>query len=111
MSYSEILNKTTNRVLTQFKPHAVLALGKLIYAVGADEAAGAFPPFTCLATDIILTTIANALTAQTALDCSVRSATIVVAGDGTPTLTVRLSAVVPAGGGIELNVVVLRAAN
>jgi hypothetical protein len=110
MSYSEILSPQ-NRILTQFKPHAVLALGKLNYAVGADEAAVAFAPFSCLATDIVLTTLANTTNAQTALDCSVRTATIAVAGNGTPTLTVRLSAVVPAAGGIELNVVVLRAAN
>ena len=110
MSYAEILSPQ-NRILTQFKPHAVLAIGKLNYAVGANEASAAFPAFTCIATDIVLTTIANATTAQTALDCSVRTASIAVAVGGIPTLTVRLSNVVPGGGALELNCVVLRAAN
>ena len=110
MSYSEILSPQ-NRILTQFKPHAVLAIGKLNYAVGANEAAQALPAFSCLATDIVLTTFANTTNAQAALDCQVRIATIAVAGGGIPTLTVRLSANVPVNGGIELNYVILRAAN
>lgn len=110
MSYSEILSPQ-NRILTQFKPHAVLAIGKLNYAVGANEVAQALPAFSCLATDIVLTTFANTTNAQAALDCQVRIATIAVAGGGIPTLTVRLSAIVPGGGGIELNYVILRAAN
>ena len=110
MSYSEILSPQ-NRILLQFKPNAVLAIGKLNYAVGANEAAQVLPAFSCLATDIVLTTLANTTNAQTALDCSVRIATIAVAGGGIPTLTVRLSANVPANGAIELNYVILRAAN
>lgn len=110
MSYSEILSPQ-NRILTQFKPNAVLAIGKLNYAAGANTAQQALPAFSCLATDIVLTTFAATLTAQTALDCSVRIATIAVAGAGIPTVTVTLSANVPAGGSLELNYVILRAAN
>lgn len=110
MSYSEILTPQ-NRILTQFKPHGVLAIGKLNYAVGDINATQALPAFSCLATDIVLTTFANTTNAQTALDCTVRVATIAVGGLGIPTLTVTLSVVVPGGGAIELNYVILRAAN
>jgi|694.fasta_scaffold04931_18 hypothetical protein len=111
MSYSEILSETTERIRTQFKPHAVLAIGQINYIANATTADVVLPAFSCLATDICMTTHSNCSNNATALACSVRIATIAVDGNGIPTLTVTLSAAVPAGQTIVENYVILRAAN
>jgi hypothetical protein len=111
MSYSEILTETTERIRTQFKPHAVLAIGQINYIAGATTADVVLPAFSCVATDLCMTTHSNCSNNATALACSVRIATIAVDGAGVPTLTVTLSAAVPGGQTLVENYVILRAAN
>ena len=111
MSYSEILNDTTDRVKTQFKPHAVLAIGQINYVAGQNSVDVVLAAFQCLATDICMTTHSNCSNNATALACSVRIATIAVDAAGVPTLTVTLSANVPGGQTLVENYVILRAAN
>jgi hypothetical protein len=111
MSYSEILNDTTDRVKTQFKPHAVLAIGQINYNAGENTKDVVLNAFQCLATDICMTTHSNCSNNATALACSVRIATIAVDAAGVPTLTVTLSANVPGGQTLVENYVILRAAN
>lgn len=112
MSYSEILTETTERIRTQFKPHAVLAIGQINYIAGENTQDVVLNAFQCLATDLCMTTHSNCSNNATALACSVRIATIAVdANTGVPTLTVTLSAGVPAGQTLVENYVILRAAN
>ena len=112
MSYSEILNETGGeRIRTQFKPHAVLAIGQINYVAGENTKDVVLSAFQCLDTDLCMTTHSNCSNNATALACSVRIATIAVDGAGVPTLTVTLSANVPAGQTIVENYVILRAAN
>lgn len=112
MSYSDLLNETGGqRIRTQFKPHAVLAIGQINYNAGDTTQNVVLNAFQCLATDLCMTTHSNCSNAATALACSVRIATIAVDGAGVPTLTVTLSAAVPAGQTIVENYVILRAAN
>jgi hypothetical protein len=111
MSYSEILNETTQRVKTQFKPHAVLAIGQINFNATEITENVVLNAFQCLATDLCMTTHSNCSNNATALACSVRIATIAVDGAGVPTLTVTLSAAVPAGQSIVENYVILRAAD
>ena len=115
MSYSEILTETTERIRTQFKPHAVLAIGQITFNGGAANDTTVdvvLNAFQCLATDLCMTTHSVCSNAATALACSVRIATIAVdANTGVPTLTVTLSAAVGAGQTLVENYVILRAAN
>ena len=109
MSYSEILNKTTNRILTQFEPHAILALGQGTIINGATATGIVLPAFTCVATDIVI--ISNfTCSAVQAVANPLRSAIIAVDGAGIPTLNVTLAA--PNGGAaIIFNYTIYRAAN
>jgi hypothetical protein len=112
MSYSDLLNETGGqRIRTQFKPHAVLAIGQINYNATDISKDVVLNAFQCLATDLCMTTHSNCSNNATALACSVRIATIAVDGAGVPTLTVTLSAAVPAGQTIVENYVILRAAN
>lgn len=112
MSYSEMLNETGGeRIITQFKPHAVLAIGQINYNATEISKNVVLAAFQCLATDLCMTTRSNCSNNATALACSVRIATIAVDGAGVPTLTVTLSAPVPAGQTLLENYVILRAAD
>ena len=112
MSYSELLNETGGeRIKTQFKPHAVLAIGQINYAAGETTQNVVLNAFQCLATDLCMTTHSNCSNNAAALASVVRLATIAVDGAGVPTLTVTLSAAVLAGQSIVENYVILRAAN
>lgn len=109
MSYSEILNKTTKRILPQFEPHAILALGQGTVVNASTATAIALPDFSCVATDIII--ISNfTSTAGQAIANPTRSAIIAVDGAGLPTLTVTLAAQ-NAGAGIVFNYTIYRAVN
>jgi hypothetical protein len=112
MSYSEILNETGGeRIRTQFKPHAVLAIGQVTFNANETTVNVVLSAFQCLATDLCMTTHSECSNAATALACSVRIATIAVDGAGVPTLTITLSAPVPGGQTLEENYIILRAAN
>jgi hypothetical protein len=112
MSYSEILTETNERIRTQFKPHAVLAIGQINYAAGETTKDVVLNAFQCVDTDLCMTTHSECSNAATALACSVRIATIAVDGNtGVPTLTVTLSDAVPGGQTIVENYIILRAAN
>ena len=109
MSYSEILNKTTNRILTQFEPHAILALGQGTIINGATATGIVLPAFTCVATDIVI--ISNfTCSAVQAVANPLRSAIIAVDGAGVPTLNVTLAAQ-NGGAAILFNYAIYRAAN
>lgn len=109
MSYSEILNKTTNRILTQFEPHAILALGQGTVVNGASATGIVLPAFSCVATDIVIISKFTSSQAQ-AIANPLRSAIINVDAAGVPTLNVSLAA--PNGGaGIVFNYTIYRAAN
>ena len=99
------------RIRTQFKPHAVLAIGQINYVAGENSKNVVLAAFQCAATDICMTTHSNCSNAPTALACSVRIATIAVDGAGIPTLTVTLSANVPGGQTLVENYIILRAAD
>lgn len=109
MSYSEILNKTTNRILPQFEPNAILALGNGTVINGATATAIVLPAFSCVATDIVIISNLTCSAAQ-AIANPLRSAIIAVDGAGVPTLTVTLAAQ-NAGAGIVFNYTIYRAAN
>jgi hypothetical protein len=108
MSYSEILNKTTNRVLTQFNRHATLAIGQSSVIAGQTVRAIVLPINTCLATDRAFISFKDASVAN-ANDAPLRSAVITVNG-GVPTLTVTLAAIVAATD-VEFFYVIMRSAN
>ena len=109
MSYSEILNDTTQRIKTQFNRHATLAIGESSILVNANQRAIQLPPFSCSATDLVNISFKNASAANA--DASpLRSAVITVGGGGVPTLTVTVAANT-AGTVIEFNYIVYRAAN
>jgi hypothetical protein len=109
MSYIEILNKTTNRILTQFEPHAILALGQGTVVNGATATGIALPAFSCVATDIVIISNFTSSAVQ-ALGNPLRSAIIAVDGAGIPTLNVTLAAQ-NAGAAIVFNYTIYRAAN
>jgi hypothetical protein len=109
MSYSEILNKTTNRILTQFNRHATLAIGESSVVAGQTVRAIQLPINTCLATDRAFISFKNASVAN-ANDAPLRSAVITVNGGGVPTLTVTLAAIVAATD-VEFFYVIMRSAN
>lgn len=109
MSYSEILNKTTNRILTQFEPHAILALGQGTVINGATATAIVLPAFSCVAADIVIISNFTSTAAQVIANPT-RSAVIAVDGAGVPTLTVALAAQ-NAGAAIVFNYTIYRAAN
>ena len=108
MSYSEILNKTTNRILTQFNRHATLAIGESSVIAGQTARAIVLPINTCVATDRAFISLKNA-SAANANDAPLRSAVITVVG-GVPTLTVTLAAIVAAAD-VEFYYVIMRSAN
>jgi hypothetical protein len=109
MSYSEILNKTTNRILTQFEPNAILALGQGTIINGATATGVVLPAFSCVATDIVIISNFTSTAAQ-ALANPLRSAIINVDGAGVPTLNVTLAAQ-NGGANIVFNYTIYRAAN
>jgi hypothetical protein len=109
MSYSEILNDTTQRIKTQFNRHATLAIGESSILVNANQRAIQLPAYSCIATDLVNISFKNASAANA--DASpLRSAVITVGGGGVPTLTVTVAANT-AGTVIEFNYIVYRAAN
>ena len=108
MSYSEILNKTTNRILTQFNRHATLAIGESSVIAGQTARAIVLPINTCVATDRAFISFKNA-SAANANDAPLRSAVITVVGN-VPTLTVTLAAIVAAAD-VEFYYVIMRSAN
>lgn len=110
MSYSEILDNTTQRIKTQFNRHATLAIGPASIVAGATTAVIPLPAFSCIATDLVCVSYRNA-SAANADAAPVRSAVIVVnALNGVPTLTITVAAQAAAAN-IDLNYVVYRAAN
>ena len=110
MSYSEILDATTQRIKTQFNRHATLAIGESSILVNAAARAIQLPPFSCIATDLVNISFKNASAANA--DASpLRSAVIAVnPANGVPTLTVTVAANA-AGTVIEFNYIVYRSAN
>ena len=111
MSYSEILDVTTQRIKTQFNRHATLAIGTgSILAAAGTQAVIPLPAFSCIATDLVNVSFRNA-SAANADTSPLRSAVIAVnAANGVPTLTITLAAQAAAAA-IEFNYVVYRAAN
>jgi type IV pilus biogenesis protein CpaD/CtpE len=110
MSYSEILNATTQRIKTQFNRHATLAIGPSSILANQTQAVILLPAFSCIATDLVNLSFRNASAANA--DASpLRSAVITVnPANGVPTLTVTVAAQA-AGTAIEFNYVIYRAAN
>jgi hypothetical protein len=110
MSYSEILNDTTQRIKTQFNRHATLAIGTSSIAVGQTQAVIVLPAFSCIVTDLVNVSFRSA-SAANADAAPLRSAVIVVnAMNGVPTLTITVAAQAAATA-IDLNYIVYRAAN
>ena len=110
MSYTEILDATTQRIKTQFNRHATLAIGPSSILANQTQAVIPLPPFSCIATDLVNVSFRTASAANA--DASpLRSAVITVnPANGVPTLTVTVAANA-AGTAIEFNYVVYRAAN
>lgn len=110
MSYTEILDATTQRIKTQFNRHATLAIGTGSILAAQTQAVIPLPAFSCIATDLVNVSFRTASAANA--DASpLRSAVIVVnPANGIPTLTITVAAQAVATA-IEFNYVVYRAAN
>jgi hypothetical protein len=110
MSYSEILDNTTQRIKTQFNRHATLAIGTGSIVVGGTQAVIPLPAFSCIATDLVNVSF-RSVSAANADASPLRSAVITVnPANGVPTITITVAAQA-VGTAIDFNYVVYRAAN